>query len=860
MLVADAAVVVVAGTLDSQPLGALALAMGFWVAVFAARLADAFTPLMVVFLAMVGVGLFVVFRWATVMLLDVVGAYLCLLWWMAVGREHWSGAPLFWIEMDFVTVYFAVFLAGDMIVRLRGGKESLQAFWQKLLPADACVLAARFINPIAYFLMGSLIFWQTNVFWDNIHYFYWPLGAVLAAVGFAGRRIERDAANEEDIFYVMASGLITLGVGSAFHAMKLSNVLALEGLCLFAIRRITGRPVFQYLSALHFVLAFFQFNFSAFAKPIGAPVTMLFVPVAVSDWRAFAAGLPTILFMIAPTFLAPLWGEKRRGGDGAIRGIAVPLTLGIPEIDELSLSHMRALAASVVLLRLFYETVRPDVVFGVWVLLVAATVVVAWLWGRAPSLWTFGGSLLVWAHLYFFPQLPRIAVGDPAWMFPAAIGLAVLTLAGGFAVEAATKGKIYEWDEEERRANSGWVVLTIFLIFFSVVDLTALIEKRAADLHQYPLAAALAMVLLVAAFVTRTAFPCLAGLFLLGLNSLLAMKFLLGATNVLLPALFLWTLVGVTLAAVLARCFGLWRQDLLRRAADGFRYGTGAAVVLTALVVLGLAVAVLRSTLQYDFMRFAPLAAMTVFALALGMFVEKLAGNKKPESGEAGQLSIWAMLTLALVLLSLAHVTLLICERAETVHHYPYTAAFAVGLMALAYLTRTTFPCLAGLALITFNTALVLIMMVGSKAARQDGFLGWTLVGAALVVCFERGFVAWGKNLASRNTLTVVLVSLATLVLLGLAHWVPWIGERYETVGVTSTAVALLVLGIAFRSAIYRRFGLGVFLYALGRVYLIDLGKLETRYKIIAFIVLGAVLIAVSYLYTRFKEQLQKWV
>jgi len=77
---------------------------------------------------------------------------------------------------------------------------------------------------------------------------------------------------------------------------------------------------------------------------------------------------------------------------------------------------------------------------------------------------------------------------------------------------------------------------------------------------------------------------------------------------------------------------------------------------------------------------------------------------------------------------------------------------------------------------------------------------------------------------------------------------------------VTVAAVVLLGLGLALRSAVYRRFGLGVLAYALARVYLVDLAKLETLYKIYAFIVLGAVLIAVSYLYTKYKDQFQKWV
>jgi hypothetical protein len=866
MLVTAAAVVGAGAALRSQALGALALAMGFWVAVFSTRVGDAFTPLMIAFLSVVGVGMFVILRWATVEMLAVVGAYLCLVWWMLCGKARWEGETLFWVEFEFLTVYFAAFLAGDLIGRWRSPGKTLESVWERTLAADQCVLAVRFLNPIVYFLLGSYVFWDTRVFWDTIHYFYWPLGAVLVAIGVAGRRIEREATNEEDIFYVMASGLITLGCASAFGAMKLSNVLALEGLCLFAIRRITGRPIFQHLSALHFVLAFLQFNFSAFVKPGGTPTIALLTPVAVSDWKAFATGLPAMLFMIAPTFLEPLWGKRRR--EATAPDAPGPLALGIlPELDERSVAHARTLAASVLLLRLFHETVRCDVAFGLWVLLVPAVATVAWRWGRAPALWTLGGSLLAWAHLYFFPQLDRVAVGDPAWMFPAALGLTLLTLRAGVAVETMTKGRIYEWREEDRAADSGWVVLTVLLVLLSVVDLGALIEKRAALSHQYPWAGALSVALIVTALVSRLAFPGLVGLFLIVTSSVLTAMAFAEVREAALAALFLWTAVGTALAILFAQGFDAWGPTFLRRAFHGFRYGMDAVVLLTATVLAGLIFVTLRFGRQYEEMGWVAVAATTLGVLALGLLVEKLAGGEGSDSVEEKpqRKTVWGVLTAVLTLLVVVHVIQLVGQRAAAIHRYAYVGAFAIGLLGLVYLTRMAFPCVAGCYLLAANSLLLLVAMAGPKWARLEGFFAWTLAGAALAVCFERGFRAWGERLLPHRIErlrlgSAALVALVTLVLLGLTHYTPWIGGRYETVGVTLTAAALLGLGVAFRSAGYRRFGLAVFLYALGRVYLLDLRGLETFYRIIAFMVLGAVLIAVSYLYTRFKEQFQKWV
>jgi len=866
MLITAAAVIVVAGALKSQPLGALALAMGFWVAFFAAELAEAFTPVMLVFLSAVAVALFVAFRWATLMPFGVLGVYFCAAWWMFLGKKSWQGESLFWIEMEFVTAYFLVFLAGDIIGRLRNPKETLLSIWQTFLPVNECVLIGRFINPVAYILIGSLIFWETKIFWETIHYFYWPLGVALAAIGFAGRRIEREATNEEDIFYVLSSGLITLGFASAFKAMSLSNVLALEGLCLFALRCVTGRAVFHYLSAIHYVSAFVHFNLRAFHIPLTAAGTVVLQPALVTNWTAFGTGLPAVLFTLAPTFLAPLWSKGDQEGGTTNQSIARSLGMEIPLTDERVLRHIRALAGSLLLLRLFFETVRPETIFGLWVLLAPAILAAAWTWRHAPAAWTLGGSFLAWAHLCFFPQLEQVEVGDPWWMFPAAIALTLVVLGIGFLSEALTRGRIYEPTERESRADTGWGVLTAVLILLAVADVTVLIQKRADFLVRYPLANAFAVGLILTAIATRRAFPILTGLFLLAVNSLLLLESFLRGTPISLPALFMWTLVGSALAVVFARCFRAWAQTLLRRVFDSFRYGSNALVVLTTLVLLGVAYTGLRLAQQYETIRWMPITAMTLFVLALGLFVETLAGREVYQSGECepGTRSAWAGLISASILLAVVHLTVLITQRADSIHHYPYAAASALALMGFALLTRMAFPCLTGLFLLALDSLIVLGKLAGSSI-ELPGFFAWTVVGAALAVVFERGFHAQGEKLLRRafvlfQRAPIVLITLVALIFLGLAHFTPWIRGRYETVGVTTGAIALLALGIGFRSATYRRFGLAIFLYALARVYLADLSGLETVYKIIAFLVLGAVLIAVSYLYTRFKEQFQKWV
>ena len=670
MLTTAAIVVAVAGALRSQPLAVLAVAMGFWVAVFATEIVGAFTPAMLLFLSVIGVALFIMFRWATLAVLTVLGVYACDVWWTLAGAGGWEAKSSFRIELAFLTSYFVVFLAGDWFDRLRGVRETPQPVWEKVLPAEQCILAARFANPLAYFLVGTLVFAHTGVFWNRLHYFYWPLGVVLAAVGIATRRIERKSTREEDIFYILSTGVITLGFANAYSETTLSSILAFEGLCLFAMRRAIGRRVFGFLSAALYGLAFLHFNLGSFHR---------LTPALVSDWRSFAAGLPTVLFTLAPTFLTPFFvpASQDRATNHPQASGAWPQVL--PELGDTISGHVRTFAGSLLLLHLFFETVEPGLAFAVWVVLALAALAAAWALTTSPALWTLGGSFLAWAHLYFFAQLGKVEQGDPIWMFPSAIAMTLLAFGCGGPIGMFGKTK-----SDSEAMPTDWMkenapTLAAILIAICVTDVTILIERRAALAVRYPLAALLAVALGVLTVYARSAFFGLVGLFLIVVNT------------------------GILLS------------------------------------------------------------------------------------------------------------------------HLP------------------------------------------EDIAHQPGFFGWTLGGAALAVVFERRFHTWGESRFReerewRHYGSMAVIALAVVVLLGLVHFTPWIGKRYETVGITSVAVASLGLGIGLRSALYRRFGLGVFILALARVYLVDLAGLETLYRIIAFIVLSSVLLAVSYFYTRFKDRFQSWV
>jgi uncharacterized membrane protein len=70
--------------------------------------------------------------------------------------------------------------------------------------------------------------------------------------------------------------------------------------------------------------------------------------------------------------------------------------------------------------------------------------------------------------------------------------------------------------------------------------------------------------------------------------------------------------------------------------------------------------------------------------------------------------------------------------------------------------------------------------------------------------------------------------------------------------------VALLGCGFPLRDRVLRLSGLALLLTCIGKLFLWDLRHLETLPRILSFLVLGLILVAVSWVYTRYRERVQK--
>jgi hypothetical protein len=97
---------------------------------------------------------------------------------------------------------------------------------------------------------------------------------------------------------------------------------------------------------------------------------------------------------------------------------------------------------------------------------------------------------------------------------------------------------------------------------------------------------------------------------------------------------------------------------------------------------------------------------------------------------------------------------------------------------------------------------------------------------------------------------------LGTLLLTALLYH--QVSDRMLTVACGVEGVALLAAGFPLRERVLRLQGLVLLLACILKLFIYDLRNLETMYRILSFVALGLILLAVSWVYTRFGERLRR--
>ncbi len=72
--------------------------------------------------------------------------------------------------------------------------------------------------------------------------------------------------------------------------------------------------------------------------------------------------------------------------------------------------------------------------------------------------------------------------------------------------------------------------------------------------------------------------------------------------------------------------------------------------------------------------------------------------------------------------------------------------------------------------------------------------------------------------------------------------------------------VVLLLIGFYFRDKSLRYFGLVLFLVCILKLFFYDLRNLEVPFRILSFIILGLILMGISWFYTRYQEKIKEYL
>jgi hypothetical protein len=111
----------------------------------------------------------------------------------------------------------------------------------------------------------------------------------------------------------------------------------------------------------------------------------------------------------------------------------------------------------------------------------------------------------------------------------------------------------------------------------------------------------------------------------------------------------------------------------------------------------------------------------------------------------------------------------------------------------------------------------------------------------------------WPEEGLDGAALKAVCAGGAGLALVGLVGG--QMPKGLVTLGWVVAASGLFLVGFAVRERWYRFAGLGVLALALGRLLVVDLAKLPADQRVLTFILLGVMMLLISYVYTRVRDR-----
>jgi hypothetical protein len=203
----------------------------------------------------------------------------------------------------------------------------------------------------------------------------------------------------------------------------------------------------------------------------------------------------------------------------------------------------------------------------------------------------------------------------------------------------------------------------------------------------------------------------------------------------------------------------------------------------------------------------------------------------------------WAVLVFILLTLSWLLKREIFLQQGLVMTAAVFLRALLFNLLGAAYLrpfTERPVFCIGAAAAILFLTQPIAFRL-RRREEKVDLYQGWR---------------AWLKLAGFRPEQLLFFFPLV-LVAIMLAHEMR---AGMITVSWSALGVAVFLLALLVRERSYRLAGLGLLLLGVGKILLIDIWKLAPTDRYVTLIVMGIALLTVSFLYTRYREAILKFL
>jgi len=162
--------------------------------------------------------------------------------------------------------------------------------------------------------------------------------------------------------------------------------------------------------------------------------------------------------------------------------------------------------------------------------------------------------------------------------------------------------------------------------------------------------------------------------------------------------------------------------------------------------------------------------------------------------------------------------------------------------------------------------------LIGAAYAAVALLLFWVQPGATAAWVHLAAILAIPASLRLGHRITGETSQLPpvrnALVLAAMGSLWLWITRwtiLHAGAGQLTTAWAVLALlifaaGLGLRERLYRLGGFAVLALAVGRLFIVDVWRFDTLPRIVSFLALGIVLLALSFVYNRFAETMRRWL